>query len=176
MQRSPGGRGSKWYLYLVNLEPGGVPPFQSKTRMESCSLPGRNRMTEYLREILNQQLSLNSHDFGQEEAQEELNVSDSLWSLKIPGCPSKKSRGVTPAKICPLTSDHHGLLIIPIHWLASSLRLLSINKLVCGGRSGAIWLPLHHPGGCFTLVVVEEIPPLLCKALWVPRKALYKCN
>ncbi len=22
---------------------------------------------------------------------------DSLWSLKIPGCPSKKSRGVTPA-------------------------------------------------------------------------------
>ncbi len=22
---------------------------------------------------------------------------DSLWSFKIPGCPSKKSRGVTPA-------------------------------------------------------------------------------
>ncbi len=43
--------------------------------------------------------------------------------------------------------------------------------------SGAIWLPSHHPGECCTLVVVEEIPPpLLCKALWVPRKALYKCN
>ncbi len=30
---------------------------------------------------------------------------------------------------------------------------------MCGGRSGAIWLPSHHPGGCCTLVVVEEIPP-----------------
>ncbi len=26
------------------------------------------------------------------------------------------------------------------------------------------------------LVVVEEIPPLLCKALWVPRKVLYTCT
>ncbi len=60
-----------------------------------------------------------------------------------------------------LSSDHHGLLIIPIHWLASSLCLLSTNKLVCGGRSGAIWLPSHHPGGCCTLVVDEEISPLL---------------
>ncbi len=34
------------------------------------------------------------------------------------------------------------------------------SKLVCGGRSGAIWLPSHHPGGCCTLVVDEEIPPL----------------
>ncbi len=25
-------------------------------------------------------------------------------------------------------------------------------------------------------MVDEEIPPLLCKVLWVPRKALYKCN
>ncbi len=100
---------------------------------------------------------------------------DSLWSLKIPGCPSKKSRGVTPVT-SPLASDHHGLLIIPIHWLASSLCLLSTNKLVCGGRSGALWLPSHHPGGCCTLVVDEEIAPLLCKALWVSRKALYKCN
>ncbi len=56
----------------------------------------------------------------------------------------------------PLASDHHGLLIIPIHWLASSLCLLSSSKLV---RSDAIWLPLHHPGGCCTLVVDEEIPP-----------------
>ncbi len=75
-----------------------------------------------------------------------------------------------------MASDHHGLLIIPIHWLASSLCLLSTSKLVCDGRSGATWLPSHHPGGCYTLVVIEEIPPLLCKALWVPRKALYKFN
>ncbi len=75
-----------------------------------------------------------------------------------------------------LASYYNGLLIILIHWLASSLCLLSNNKLVCGERSGALWLPSHHPGGCCTLVVVEEIPPLLYKALWVPRKALYKCN
>ncbi len=62
-----------------------------------------------------------------------------------------------PGQIHPLTSDHHGLLIIPIHWLASSLCLLSTSKLVCGGRSGAIWLPSHHPGGCCTLVVDEEM-------------------
>ncbi len=40
-----------------------------------------------------------------------------------------------------------------------TLSFLSTNKLVCGGRSGAIWLPSHHPGGCYTLVVDEEIPP-----------------
>ncbi len=40
----------------------------------------------------------------------------------------------------------------------------------------ALWMPSHHPGGCCTLVVDEEIAPLLCKALWVSRKALYKCN
>ncbi len=103
---------------------------------------------------------------------------DSLWSLKIPGCPSKKSRVLPwhPGQISLLASDHHGLLIIPIYWLASSLCLLSTNKLVCGGCSGALWLPSHHPGGCCTLVVDEEIAPLLCKALWVSRKALYKCN
>ncbi len=103
---------------------------------------------------------------------------DSLWSLKIPGCPSIKSRVLPrhPGQTSPLASDHHGLLIIPIHWLASSLCLLSTSKLVCGGRSGALWLPSHHPGGCCTLVVDEEIAPLLCKALWVSRKALYKCN
>ncbi len=99
---------------------------------------------------------------------------DSLWSLKI-----KKRVGVLPrhpGQTSPLASDHHGLLIIPIHWLASSLCLLSTNKLVCGGRSGALWLPSHHPGGCCTLVVDEEIAPLLCKALWVSRKAVYKCK
>ncbi len=86
---------------------------------------------------------------------------DSLWSLKIPECPSKKSRGVTPASwpnfpigLWPSWTPNH-----PIHWLAPSLCLLSTNKLVCGGRSGAIWLPSHHPGGCCTLVVDEEIPP-----------------
>ncbi len=30
---------------------------------------------------------------------------------------------------------------------------------MCGGRSGALWLPSHHPGECCTLVVAEEIPP-----------------
>ncbi len=97
---------------------------------------------------------------------------DSLWSLKIPGCPSKKSRSVTrhPGQICPLASDHHDLLIIPIHWLASSLCLLSTNKLVCGGRTGAIWLPSHHPGGCCTSVVVEEIPPFYVKRFEYPEK------
>ncbi len=58
---------------------------------------------------------------------------------------------LAPGQICPLASDHHGLLIIPIHWLASLLCLLFTSKLVCGGRSGAIWM-LH-------MVVVEEIPP-----------------
>ncbi len=77
--------------------------------------------------------------------------------------------------ICPLASDHHGLLIIPYtDWLHHSL--LSTSKLVCGGRSDAIWLPSHHPGACCTLLWTRRFPPLLCKALWVPRKALYKCN
>ncbi len=81
-----------------------------------------------------------------------------------------------PGQIRPLASDHYDLLIIPIHWFAASICLLSTNKLVCGGCSGVLWLPSHHPGGCCTLVVDEEIPPLLCKVLWVPRKVLYKCN
>ncbi len=34
---------------------------------------------------------------------------------------------------------------------------------VGGGRSGALWLPSHHPGGCCTLVVDEEIPPYYVK-------------
>ncbi len=52
----------------------------------------------------------------------------------------------------------------PIHWLASSLCLLSTSKLVCGGRFGTIWLPSHHPGGCCTLVVDAEIIPLTKKS------------
>ncbi len=62
------------------------------------------------------------------------------------------------------TIDHNTLLkrleillaLVEVHWLC----LLSTNKLVCGGRSGAIWLPSHHP-----LVVDEEIPPFHVKAL-----------
>ncbi len=43
------------------------------------------------------------------------------------------------------------------------------SKLVCGGCS------VHY--GCRHIIEVdEEIHPLLCKALWVPRKALYTCN
>ncbi len=36
---------------------------------------------------------------------------------------------------------------------------------MCGGRSGALWLPSHHhhPGGCCTLVVDEEIAPYYVK-------------
>ncbi len=69
----------------------------------------------------------------------------------------------------------HGRRDFLNHHQASSLLLLSTNKLVCVGRSGTLWLLSHHPSGCCTLVVFEEIP-LPCKALWVPRKALYKCN
>ncbi len=72
--------------------------------------------------------------------------------------------------IRPLASDHHGLLIIPIHWLASSLGLLSTSKLVCGECSGALWLLSHHLGGCCTLVVDEEIPPFYVKCFEYPEK------
>ncbi len=34
---------------------------------------------------------------------------------------------------------------------------------MCGGRSGAIWLPSHDPGGCCTLVVDEEISSFYVK-------------
>ncbi len=66
----------------------------------------------------------------------------------------------------------HCIYIWVLHWLASSLCLLSTSKLVCGGRSGSVtssrWM-LHIGGGW-------GVSPLQCKALWVPRKALYKCN
>ncbi len=41
---------------------------------------------------------------------------------------------------------------------------------MCGGRSGAIWLPSLHPGGCCTLVVVEEIPSFYVKRFEYPEK------
>ncbi len=105
---------------------------------------------------------------------------DSLWSLKIPGCPSKK--GVTPTSWPNFlidSSDHHGLLIIPIHWLSLSLCLLSISKLVCGGLSGAIWLPSHHPGGCCTLVrsaleLLRAVFSLHCSSISTRRTAHQK--
>ncbi len=104
------------------------------------------------------------------------------WDVKLRTWPSvviknprksfEKSRGVTrhPGRIFPLAPDHHGLLTIPIHWLASSLWLFSTNKLVCGGRSSALWLPSHNPGGCCTLVVNEEIPPFYVKRFEYPEK------
>ncbi len=99
--------------------------------------------------------------------------SDSLWSLKILGCPSKKSRGVTPASwpnspidLWPSWPPNH-----PHTLIGFITRLFSTNKLVCGGRSGAIWLPSHHhPGGCCTLVVDEEIPPFYVKRFEYPEK------
>ncbi len=41
---------------------------------------------------------------------------------------------------------------------------------MCGGRSGAIWLPSHHPRGCCTLVVVEEISPFYVKCFEYPER------
>ncbi len=82
--------------------------------------------------------------------------------IQNPRMSFEKSKGVTSASwpnlviglwsSWPPNNPH-------IYWLASSLCLLSTNKLVCGGRSGTIWLPSHHPGGCCTLVLDEEIPP-----------------
>ncbi len=78
---------------------------------------------------------------------------------------SSKGRGVNPASwpnspigLWPWPHNHPHIC-----WLASSLCLLSTSKLVCGERFGALWLPSHHPGGCCTLVVDEEIPPYQVK-------------
>ncbi len=79
---------------------------------------------------------------------------DSLWSLKIPGCPSRRVE-MWPRH--PWPDSPTGLLIIPIHWLASSLGLLSISKLVCGGAFRCV----VSSGGCCTLVEDEETPPPL---------------
>ncbi len=57
------------------------------------------------------------------------------------------------------------------HTLIGFITLSPLHKLVCGERSGALWLPSHHPGGCCTLVVDEETPPSQCRALWVLRQA-----
>ncbi len=55
--------------------------------------------------------------------------------------------------------------------------LLSTSKLVCGGHSGALWLLSHHPGGCCTLVVDEEIPPDNVEYFeCLEKKQKYKCN
>ncbi|XP_056302921.1 whirlin-like [Danio aesculapii] len=43
-------------------------------------------------------------------------------------------------------------------------------KLVNGVRPGTIWLLSHHPGGCCTLVVEEEIPPTVLR--WPAGEAL----
>ncbi|XP_067297805.1 multiple PDZ domain protein [Pseudorasbora parva] len=44
------------------------------------------------------------------------------------------------------------------------------DQLMCVGRSGVVWLPLHHPGGFCTLVVVEEIHPFHVKHFECPEK------
>ncbi len=83
-----------------------------------------------------------------------------MWSLKISGC--RKIVRVLPrhpSQIRPLAFDRHGLLIIPIHWYASSLCLFSTNKLV----DAAHWWWMKRF-------------PLVCKAVWVPRKTQYKCH
>ncbi len=59
---------------------------------------------------------------------------------------------------------------LSVHTLIDFIGLISTNKLVCGGRSGAQWLPSHHPSGCCTLVVDEEIPPFYVKCFEYPEK------
>ncbi len=57
---------------------------------------------------------------------------------------------------------------------------VTLKTEVMAAESSALLLKYIKIGkflNCINIVVVvEEIPPLLCKALWVPRKALYKCN
>ncbi len=92
----------------------------------------------------------------------------SVWFLMpqysdgdIPGCPFEKSRGVTPASwpnfpisLGPSWPPNHP------HTLIGFITLSPLHLyLVCGGRSGALWLPSHHLGACCTLVVDEEISP-----------------
>ncbi len=63
-------------------------------------------------------------------------------------------------------------------WLHHSVSSPPVSWCVCvcvgGGCSGAIWLSSHHPGGCCTLVVVEEMPPSVKRFECL--KALYKCK
>ncbi len=95
-----------------------------------------------------------------------------LWSLNIPGCPSKKSRGVTlaswsnfPIGLWPSWSPNHPHILIGFTTVSSP----PISWCVVGGlaQSGCL---SHHPGGCCTLVVVEEIPPYYVKRFEYPVK------
>ncbi len=71
-----------------------------------------------------------------------------------------KSKGVTlvswpnsPIGLWPLWPLNHP------HTMIGFITLSPLHQ-EAGGHSGALWLPSHHPGGCCTLVVDEEIPPL----------------
>ncbi len=103
---------------------------------------------------------------------------DSLWSLKIPGCPSIKSRGVTPASwpnspigLWPSWPPNHP------HTLIGFITVSSPPVSWC-----VVGVLAHY--GCRRIIQVDaahwwwmrRFPPLLCKVLWVSRKALYKCN
>ncbi len=48
-----------------------------------------------------------------------------------------------------------------IHFVLTTHQPYIYIWLVCGEHTGAVvlWQPSHHPGGCCTLVVVEERPP-----------------
>lgn len=74
----------------------------------------------------------------------------------------KKNRGITPLSPSgPFLS-----------WATNNLHpwIGYITLLSSPPIAGTLWLPSHHPGGCYTLVVVEEIsPPIQCKPLWVSR-------
>ncbi len=66
---------------------------------------------------------------------------------------------------------------------SAALRVSEANwVLTCTGnfqqftKSLGGFCTLVDSGGCCTLVGDEKIPPLLCKARWVPRKAPYTCN
>jgi len=87
--------------------------------------------------------------------------------------------------------------ILNIHWKKYTIHYLLIDTTICQQSYHPVaqdWLPTEAKQGWAwlvpgletfweiqvaagrseaTLVVVEEIP---CEVLWVPRKALYKCN
>ncbi len=107
---------------------------------------------------------------------EMLNQSpDPLWSLKIPGCPSKKSRGVTPASwpnspigLWPSRPPNHphtpiGFITVsspPVSWcVVGILAQYGCRHIIQVDAAHWWWLRRF---------------PLLCKALRVPRKVLYK--
>ncbi len=107
---------------------------------------------------------------------------DSLWSLKIPGCSSKKnvnvSRGVTPA-----SWPNSPIGLWPSWPLNHPHTLIGFISVSSPPVSWCVVGVLAHYG-CRRIIQVDaahwwqtrRFPPLLCKALWVPRKALYKCN